>query len=472
MSRHIKHLLILATAAAVCGTGLVIVDAGASTAAIGDRHAAGRPVLPATCQTLAADLAAPTNELFGRSQEAAPPDTTRIQDALNSCAGSGKSVVLAAGSGTVAFLSAPLTVKDGEYLVINGGVTLYASRVASQYQASGGSTCGTVATSDGGCKPFIAIDGSNSGIEGTRGVIDGRGGTDIYGTSTTWWDNAQTAKSEGKNQVNPRLVQATGVSNVTVYDVDLVNPAKQHLYFQQDDRVTVWGLRTKTPADARNTDGIDLDSSNNATVTQSYIQAGDDCVAVSTNKAASSNTSILDNYCYGTHGLAVGSETSYGVTSLLAQGNYLQGTDSSGLASTSANGLRIKSDSSKGGLVSGVRFNSTCMTGEKYPLVIDPRYTGSTGTDYPDFKDITVNGVTAVNSQAGAASTLEGYSAGHPLGLRLENVSLDATSVTAEYAGIKLYNSNITPSGTGVTVTGFAGSGAAPSCAFPPFPGL
>ena len=77
-----------------------------------------------------------------------------------------------------------------------------------------------------------------------------------------------------------------------------------------------------------------------------------------------------------------------------------------------------------------------------------------------------------MNSVSGATSVLEGYSAAYPLGLTLENVKLDTTAVTAQYANVSEYNSNITPTGTGVTVTAISGSGSAPSCSFPSFPAL
>ncbi len=57
-------------------------------------------------------------------------------------------------------------------------------------------------------------------------------------------------------------------------------------------------------------------------------------------------------------------------------------------------------------------------------------------------------------------------------GLTMENVSLDATGTSAEYASIGEHGTNITPSGTDVTVTAVSGSGSVPACVFPGFPGL
>jgi len=452
--------------------------APASAAAIGDQRTVAQPTLPGTCATVGSDLARPGSREFSGSQEAGPPDTSRIQSALTSCAGTGKAVVLATSGADSAFLSGPLTIGSSEYLVVDVGVTLFASLNAADYQAGSGSTCGSIASSSSGCNAFITVTGSNSGIEGTQnssggqGVIDGRGDLDIYGTSTSWWANAATAKADSEDQVNPRLIQATKANSFTVYDIDLVNSPKEHLYYKSGSGFTVWGLRIKTPATAGNTDGIDIDSSTDATVENSYIMDGDDCVAMQTNASADEYLTVYNNHCYGTHGISIGSETTYGVSSVLVNQNWIQGTDANGTESTSANGIRVKSYSKVGGTVSNVEYETTCMEKLKYPIEINPFYSSSTGSDYPYFKSVTIIGATESSSVSSATSAIEGYSSIYPLGLTLENVKLDTNTYTAEYAKVSYYNSTIVPSGTGVTSTSISGSGSAPSCSFASYPSL
>ena len=59
-------------------------------------------------------------------------------------------------------------------------------------------------------------------------------------------------------------------------------------------------------------------------------------------------------------------------------------------------------------------------------------------------------------------------------GVGIDDVSgvLDKTTTTAQYANVGLFNSNVTPSGTGVTTGTVSGSGSAPSCSFPSYPAL
>ena len=119
-----------------------------------------------------------------------------------------------------------------------------------------------------------------------------------------------------------------------------------------------------------------------------------------------------------------------------------------------------------------VSYLGTCVTQTKQPLVFDTAYGGSTGSHTPFFTNILVNGLRSTSSMSSGSNVLDGFSTAFPLGLTLENVSLDKTSTTAKYATVGLYNSNLTPTGTGVTTGAVAGSGSVPSCSFPAYPAL
>jgi polygalacturonase len=300
-------------------------------------------------------------------------------------------------------LSGPLTIGSGVVLVLEPQVTLYASRNAADY----GSSCGTINSSGKGCTAFITVNGDNSGVDGVRsssgqGIIDGRGGDDILGTSTTWWALASEAKANGGNQNNFRLIYAKNASNFTLYDIDLENSPFFHVVYQGGTGFTAWGVYIHTPANARNTDGIDPgDGASNITIEDSYIADGDDGIAIK-GATATSNISIIGDHFYGTHGISIGSETNGGVTNVLVQDDTISGTGVNGTPSTSANGLRIKSDPSRGGKVSDVSYADICMTGLQYPLDFDTHYSSLSGSNIPDFTGIQVNGVQSVSSMSGA----------------------------------------------------------------------
>jgi len=425
---------------------------------IGDTREVEEPSLPATCVTVTAQLGAPTGRVFSDAQEAAPPDTARIQAALTACVGTGQAVVLAGDGSSNAFLSAPLTVGNSEFLVVGAGVTLYASRNAPDYQGSG-AVCGSIGASGTGCNAFVNVTGVNAGIEGMRsrhgaqGTIDGRGDLPVLGSAASWWDLAVTAKAEGLKQVNPRLIQATGADNLTVYDITLTDAAKQHLYYKNGGGLVVWGLRIDTVDTALNTDGIDFDSSAYGTVRDSSIQDGDDCIAMQTNNANDAHITFSHNQCFGTHGISIGSETTFGLEDILVEHNSISGVDANGTESSIAAGLRIKSYAGVGGKVTDVVYRDTAMTRLMFPIDIDPFYAAPTGTSEPWFAGVEIDHATETRSVPGAQSVLEGITPDLPLGLTLHDVWFDTRATLAQDANIKASGTNLAISGPGVTVT-------------------
>jgi polygalacturonase len=470
--------------------------AGQLRMATGDPRHVRRPRLPRPCAILPAALSTTTGE-FSEADETTPPDTSRIQGALDACAGTGRAVVLAASGTNNAFLSGPITINRHEVLLIQDGVTLYASlnpadyQIPSQYPAN---TCGTISADGGGCYPFITFGGNGSGLMGTRGAdgsmgaIDGRGEDTLVGGTQSWWQIAAAAASGG-NQNNPVLVYGDGVDNLTIYQVELMNSPMYHVEIVGGRGLTVWGVQIDTPATARNTDGVDPVSESDVTIRDDMIQNGDDCVAVKSDTGTPSrNITVDDVHCYGSHGLSVGSQTAGGVYNVLFENSTLNGYDSLGNLSASDTGIQIKTDANSGGVTARVTYTGICMTNIKHVLIFNPHYS-SGGTSIPSQRDIVLNGVVSTDSISGAYSIFEGFDADHVLGIALENIDLDnvtqdgnhgnespqAGESPTEYVNALTYNTNMVPAGpegdaaNDVTVTPITGTGSVPTCDIPAF---
>ncbi len=75
-------------------------------------------------------------------------------------------------------MSGPLELREGVTLLVDKGVTLFASRRASDYDVTAGA-CGVLMQARArGCKSFVTIRAKNTAIMGD-GVIDGRGGAKL-----------------------------------------------------------------------------------------------------------------------------------------------------------------------------------------------------------------------------------------------------------------------------------------------------
>jgi polygalacturonase len=381
------------------------------------------PTYPRICQVLRAQ--------FSTAVRATPPaadDTARIQEALDDCADSGMSVVLVPSRTGNAFYSGKLTV-TGEGLVVAAGATLEGNdSYASQPE-------------------LIYVTGRDAFIGG-EGAIDGRG--DLI--------------TAGK----PRLIEASDTEGLTVYEITLQQGAHPHLYMEGGSRALVYGITILTPYNRKNADGIDIDSMHDVSIIDSSIEAGDDGVAVKTNSGPAYDITVRNNRLYGTHGLSIGSQTFEGVTNVLFRDNYVYGLDHGGNYSTDDNAIRIKTDPTCGGIVQRVTYANTCITQAKHLIVVTAYYGACSGTPgTPQFKDIVINGVNAINSQSGAYSRIQGYDTDHLAQIFLANVSVDATAQSGdENASVKLDNSNVVPSGPNVTTGSFSTFGSVPVCAF------
>jgi polygalacturonase len=431
-----------------------------------DTRTVTEPVIPPVCTTLHAQL---TAEKGIDPADETKLDTQRIQQGIDGCA-SGKALELARDSAHDAFLTGPIRLKAGVTLLVDKDVTLYGSRNPRDYDITPGS-CGKVDKEKNGCYALITGDhASNAAIMGD-GIIDGRGGdkllVDGKSQHESWWDLANDARAGGRQQV-PRLIVLDHCDNFTLYRITLKNSANFHVTYSHGDGFTVWGLRINTPANARNTDGVDPGASKNITVTHSFIRDGDDNIAIKGGSGPVTDMSVIHNHFYWGHGMSIGSETNAGVNHVLVSDLSLDGTTA---------GIRIKSNPSRGGLVSDITYNDICIRDSKDPisLTTDYTYAGKATDLYPVYQNIVLHNV---RISGGGKIVLDGFNATHRIGITFDGVLLtDAISrykFSAQHADITLGPGpvNFHMSGEDSTERGAPGARTLPSCSamFVPFP--
>ncbi len=422
------------------------------------------PSYPKVCTSLSAELTA-AGETLAPSDEA-KLDTKRIQQAMDKCP-AGQAVELKAKGERNAFLSGPLELRAGVTLLVSRGTVLFASRDPRVYDVEPG-VCGTITERGRGCRPLISGNAvTGAGVMG-EGVIDGRGGYPILGQKITWWDLAEQAR-KGGNQNNPRIMVLNRCDNFTLYKIQLKDSPNFHVSYSGGTGFTAWGVIVNSPERARNTDGIDPGNSTNVTITKCFINTGDDNVAIKAPKGApTTHMTISDNHFYSGHGMSIGSNTDGGASAIWVRNLTIDGAD---------NGLRIKSNETRGGPVTGVVYEDVCIRNTKHPILMDSNYTASVGKEkgmIPSFTGIVLRNV---HISGGGKINLDGADAGHRLGIQFDGVSLDAAtakSLHAVHAQIKLGPgpTNLKASGKDVQVSGEAGTPSSGACEarFVPFP--
>ena len=397
------------------------------------------PVIPPACATVLATKTATD----GKLTDEAALDTNAIQAAIAACP-AGQAVKLAVDGSKNALLSGPLTLKSGVTLWVDTGVTLFASRNPRDFDAKAGA-CSTGTGGASNCLPLIAANNtSGAGVMG-EGTIDGRGGEPIIGQEPlTWWVLNDDAHLAG-NLTAPRLIQTNGGKDFTIYKTHFQNSPKFHIVIGTTGYV-VWGITVNTDATSPNTDGVDP-SNGNGVIAYNTISTGDDNVAIKGSNAPIDNIIVAHNHFLKGHGMSIGSETNAGVKDVKVCDLSLDGT---------GNGLRIKSDASRGGLVQAVSYTDVCMRNVKDPFVFDAYYSSATGTLIPNFQNISLHNVHVLG---GGTNTFRGYDASHVTTISFDNVIFDDAGAATFKDSQTAFTFgpgpvNFTPtSGTGITIT-------------------
>ncbi len=348
-------------------------------------------------------------------------------------------------NGANAFLIGQLKLTSFQTLVIDKGVTVYASRNPLSYgagclvmdQRSAVTDTSAIGDMFFDCGAVIMASGDHVAIMG-EGTIDGQGGEPLIGVapptnnidtaanppvppgSFSWWNVSDFqrhdtgAMGSGPGSApNPALVRVDNATNFVLYKVHLYNSPFFHVELNSD-RFLVWGVDIRTPYGktssagqmlsnyiARNTDGIDPGAGTGVTqngyIVGTTISTGDDMIALKGSALGGANNIVIAHNHFGTgHGMSLGSNTIQGITNVHVYDLTMDGdVPIDPLTSGSdINGLRIKSYAGAGGWVRNVVFEDVCTRDEAFPIDISASYTANPivfplGVP-PDFENITV----------------------------------------------------------------------------------
>jgi polygalacturonase len=444
-------------------------------------------------------------------------DTSRIVAALAAC----PVVKLQAGGANGelnAFVSGPFAV-NSQTLWIDSGVTLYASRDPLNFSTTGqgkATDCGKSGVNDSSaCSSFITVNGTSPAIVGD-GVIDGQGGELLVGHDYSWWQLSSALAQIDGSIGNPTMIDLkTGVTGFLMYRITLHNSAKFHVKITSTPAPAafatpctspgqgfiVWGVTILTPSRwfnmqglvmsphlSRNTDGIDPGETSYATcgvLAHNTISTGDDHIAIKGGHGV--NNIIVAHNHFGTgHGMSIGSETYGGVNNVTVCDLTIDADSrpvGNGASPGDFNGIRVKSDSSRGGVVTNVTFRNVCMRDVNNAILIDTAYNPLfSGMMYPRFGVLNFKNIHSVTcfGETTPVVTLNGFSPLYPAGpITLDNAIVDnigPSAVEAEFSSIVTgpgpVNFGGYISGQDVTVSPLAvDTSVAPiNCVFPQLP--
>jgi polygalacturonase len=304
---------------------------------------------------------------FGAKGDGQTPDTEAIQKALDEC---GK-----AGGGTVEFtpgiyLSQSITIRTKTTVLLDAGATLLASTNQSDFMKTPGDWLKAKSGSD--FIPFIAGKNLTDVTLTGKGTIDGNG--------AAWWEEAEKARIEkpGYTLPRPNLIVLNRCKNVRLENLTLQNSPKFHFVPTECEGVVISNVTILAPERAANTDAIDPSSCKNVLITRCHIDVGDDNIAIKAGKKlaerefASEDITVTDCTFLHGHGVSIGSETVGGVRNLTVRNCTFENTE---------NGLRIKSQRGKGGVVENISYSDITMKNVNPAITLTCYYMNNSAGD-------------------------------------------------------------------------------------------
>jgi polygalacturonase len=375
-------------------------------------------------------------------------DTAALQAAIDACAvRGGGDVRLVAGT----YLSAPLTLKSHVHLVLEKSAVLLGSSDIDDYPVREDAKWRRVSLLHADKATDIAITG--------EGTVDGQG--------QVWWTRQLNRAKGSPEDPRPMLVDITNSNKILFEGVTLQNSPQYNIITFVCDGLTVRNVRILNPGrGAPNTDGIDPLSTSHVLIEHTYIDTGDDNVAIKSGLVGrddplvpSTDIVIRDCTFVNGHGLSIGSETAGGVRNVTVERVSFKGT---------RQGIRIKSARGRGNDIGNFVYRDITMDGVETPIQITEYYTGGKGdmTDHPmeehtpRFHDIRIENLTATSAKN--AVQVEGLPESPVKNLVFKNVTITADrGMVALYADITEENVIITAKsgkalepGAGVTING------------------
>ena len=302
---------------------------------------------------------------FGAVSSTTLTNTTAIQNAINSAATTNGGCTVEIPAGT--YLSGPFTLANNINLQLDSGAILqmlpfgqypltFFTNVTTKFITNGSVITTNFSTNiTWTAANFISGTGLHDIEISGPGAIDGQG--------LPWWPYANT-----NGDTRPIMIRLSGCNRELIQNITLSNSPMFHISISgKAGNTTVQGVIIRAPSSSanppsHNTDACDV-SGTNILVQNCDISVGDDDFTC----GGGTSDVLITNNTYGNgHGISIGSYTSPGVSNITVINCTINGAD---------NGIRIKSDNDRGGLVQNIAYYNIGMTNVHFPIQIYAYYT-------------------------------------------------------------------------------------------------
>jgi polygalacturonase len=420
---------------------------------------------------------------YGAVADGVTDNTDAIQAAIDHCA--------SIGGGTVpfdsgVFLTGPFQLKDDIVLRVAAAATILGTTDPSRYLPA------YIGTRYRATEALISTDNaSDVGIIG-GGTIDGQGDVVSAVDGQSWYGRASTATfpyasypfaPSSNGLPRPWLVEFWMTDHIVVQGVHLARSPMWTLVPRYATDVTIAGISDMAPSTSKNTDAVDVVSSDHVRISAVNFASGDDDVALKSGlpstfqdpsalpmPAAATQNVVVANAVYTSgHGMSIGSEAINGVNNIAIMNISMSNT---------SNGFRIKTGRDRGSQIHDITATNLTMTNVTQPIVINSYYPASSpptcGTDTtpqpitsttPFVHDITLRNVAATG--ATNFSFISGLAESYVLNVTLDSVTIGQVNNKVKPMDLRwmtgtFSNVTVSPTTTGTSFTCLEGATVSP----------
>ncbi|KAG8379845.1 hypothetical protein BUALT_Bualt07G0131800 [Buddleja alternifolia] len=265
-----------------------------------------------------------------------------------------------------------------------------------------------------------------------KGVFDGQG--------PSWWPNkpCYNDPAHGVFCKGPTAIIFRRCDGLRLDGFSKINGPGSHILIMATNDVVVSNLRVIAPGDSPNTDGIDISSSKNVRIRNSFIGTGDDCIAIS---AGSSNIDISGITCGPGHGISIGALGKGGndiVENVRVRNSTLTRT---------LTGVRIKTWQGGKGYVRKISFEGIKFVAVDNPIQIDQFYCPlkvncQNYTSTVAISDVSFRAISGTSTAESVINLMCSQSVG------CTNIKLDRVYISSSTPGKKVHASCFNAHGT------------------------
>jgi polygalacturonase len=235
--------------------------------------------------------------------------------------------------------------------------------------------------------------------------------------------------------LRPSFIRTMESKNILIDGIHIKGSSMWTIHILYSQNVVIRNVTIETFPGA-NTDGMDIDSSQDVLISNCYLDTGDDGICLKSGKDAdglrvnrpTANVAITNCTVHHAHGaVTLGSETSGGFHNIVASNIVCQGTQK---------GVRIKSTRGRGNVIENVRFDHWTMDSVEEAINVTNYYTRGpeepVSERTPVFRNIVISNMTINNSPL--MINIEGLPEMPISGLQISNV------LATGKVGLRAYN--------------------------------